>query len=199
VRIVVARSCAEIPVVVPFFAPTDFLQMDAWYDAHPGIFSLFTHDLPYTPLPPSPYWYNPFYASPESALIGCTDEYGNLLGIQDCPDETQAANPIEYIDDDEPLMHIFHGYIDALVPHGQSELLYEALAAEGNEVWFTSVPTGGHDHNTIIGASDYTVYWTNPRGQEEVFEAPDDPAPTWENIENFINYALSRAQPVAVK
>lgn len=188
------ETSSAVQAAVPFFAPTDFLQMDAWYADHPEVSPLFIHDLPYYPLPPSPDWYNPFIVSPESLLIGCTNEDGWLMGIQDCPEETQAANPITYIDDDEPLMHIFHGYTDSLVPHGQSELLYEALAAEGNAVWFTSVPTGIHDHNSIIGASDYTVYWTNRWGWEWVWEAPHGPAPTLKNIEFFIRYALIRAR-----
>ena len=188
------QTSSAVQAAVPFFAPTDFLQMDPWYDAHPEVFSLFTHDLPYDPLPP-PWWIpNPFVASPESVLVGCTDEYGNLLGIQDCPEETQAANPITYIDDDEPLMHIFHGYMDALVPHGQSELLYEALAAEGNSVWFTSVADGGHDHNSIIGASNYTVHWTSRWGWEWVREVTDGPALTLRNIDFFIKIAFIHAR-----
>ena len=190
------QTSSAVQAAVPCSAPTDFLQMDQWYVDN-GVWSLFTHDLPYDPLAPP--WIPVELASPESLLIGCTDGDGNLLGIQDCPEMTEAANPITYIDGDEPLMHIFHAYYDPLVPHGQSELLYEALAEAGNEVWFTSVPTGGHDHNSIIGASDYTVYWTNPGGQEEVYQAPDDPAPTLENIEHFIGNALNRARVEAVK
>ena len=94
-------------------------------------------------------------------------------------------------------MHIFHEYRNPLVPLGQSELFYEALAQAGNEVWFTSVsdPKGFHDHAIIIGASEYTVYWTNHGGQEVVWSAPDDErAPTSVNIEHFISNALNRAR-----
>jgi acetyl esterase/lipase len=197
------QTSSAVQAAVPCSPPTDFLEMDAWYDAHPGIISLFTHDLPYDPLAPP--WIPIVFASPESLLVGCTDG-PNLLGIQDCPEMTEEANPITYIDGDEPLMHIFHAYYDPLVPHGQSELLYEALAEAGNEVWFTSVPNNCHTFYNVLGigpdiidASDYTVYRTNPGGQEEVYEAPDDDyAPTLENIENFISNALNRARVEAV-
>lgn len=192
------QTSSAVQAAVPCFAPTDFLQMDEWYAEH-GVFSAFIHDAPLTPLPPNdpplpPWIFDPVGCSPESLLIGCTNDDGYLLGIQDYPEATQAANPITYIDDDEPLMCIFHGYTDPLVPHGQSELLYEALVAEGNEVWFTSVADGVHDLTTIIDASDYTVYRTNRWGREWVWEDPYGPAPTLQNINFFIRYAFIRAR-----
>ena len=95
--------------------------------------------------------------------------------IQDCFGLTASANPITYINDNnEPLMHIFHANRDPLVPLGQSELFYEALAQAGNEVWFTSVsdPNGFHDHAIIIGASEYTVYLDQPRRPGGGLECP---------------------------
>lgn len=96
-------------------------------------------------------------------------------------------------------MLILHGTVDSLVPHGQSELLYEALRGADNDVTFVSVtgawhivsgaptPFGG----PIIGAEDFTVFRTNRGGREQV---TDEPAPTWENIEHFIHVELSRAR-----
>lgn len=169
-------TSSAVQAAVPFFPPTDFLQMNAWYDAHPGVFSFIDHDAP---------------DSPESLLVGCP--------IQTCPAEAKAADPITYVGGDEPPMMVFHGTVDPLVPNGQSVLLYNALATAGNEVVFTSVDGAGHSvsvpdpflGNPIIGADEFTVYATNPGGHETV---GDSPAPTWENIEHFIHVALSRAR-----
>jgi predicted esterase len=86
---------------------------------------------------------------------------------------------------------LLHGFIDPLVPHGQSELLYAALADAGNEVMFISVDEAGHSPAQIRAGEEYTVFHTNRGGQETV---DDRPAPTWETIEQFIHVALSRAR-----
>jgi acetyl esterase/lipase len=187
---------SAVHVAVPFFPPTEFLEMNAWYVENPGVISFIDHDAPHVPLPPNPFplppWLPPA-ASPESILIRCTDSGGNLLGIQTCPTETQAANPITYIQGDEVPMLILHGDADALVPHGQSELLYQALADAGNAVTFISVAGAGHSvsdptvFNPIIGAQDVTVFHTNRFGYETI---TDRPLPTWENIARYIRLAM---------
>ena len=80
---------------------------------------------------------------------------------------------------------------DPLVPNGQSQLLYEALAAAGNEATLVSVAGAGHSPVEIRAGTDFTVYHTNRGGQETV---TDRPAPTWESIEHFIHVALSRGR-----
>lgn len=203
---------SAVQAAVGFSSPTDFLEMDPWYAANcptpPGPVppcSFITHDAPVDmsgdpagiPLPG-------FFpaASPESLLVGCTDpQVTMLLSIRtpECEDKTQAANPIEYVEGSEVPMLLLHGFLDPLVPHGQSELLYEALAAAGNEVTFVSVDTAGHNVNgppgfagpPIIGAEEFTAYHTNRGGQEIVTTKL---APTWETIEHFIHGALSRAR-----
>ena len=121
--------------------------------------------------------------SPESLLVGCA--------IQACPAAAQAANPITYVEGGEVATLLLHGFIDPLVPHGQSELLYRALAAAGNEVTFISVDEAGHSPAQIRAGEDFTVFHTN-RGGHETIE--NKPAPTWETIEHFIHVALSRAR-----
>jgi acetyl esterase/lipase len=180
---------SAVQAAVPFFPPTDFLQMDSWYEDHPEVVPFLRHDLPLTPLAPP--WIPIFNASPESLLVRCTDSLGRLLGIQTCPTETRAANPITYVDGDEIPMLILHGESDPLVPNGQSVLLYDALTGAGNDATFISVPAAGHSVDEIIGADDFTVFRTNRGGQEEV---TTEPAPTWENVEHFIRVALSRAR-----
>jgi acetyl esterase/lipase len=203
---------SAVQVAVPFFPPTDFLEMDPWFEVPenctgrippppwgfvPGLCSAIQHDRPLNPLPPP--WIPIATASPESLLVRCTDAGGNLLGIQSCPTETQAANPISYVEGDEIPMLILHGTVDSLVPHGQSELLYAALGQAGNEAVFISVIGGWHlvsgnptpFGGPMIGAEEFTVFRTNRGGQEKV---TDEPAPTWENVEHFIHVALSRAR-----
>jgi acetyl esterase/lipase len=179
---------SAVQAAVPFFPPTDFLEMNQWYVDHPGVTSFINHDAPISPL--SPPWFFPA-ASPESLLVRCTDSNGNLLGIQTCPAETRAANPITYVDGEEVPMLILHGESDPLVPNGQSVLLYEALTRAGNETTFISVPAAGHSVDQIIGADEFTVFLTNRGGRKKV---TDKPAPTWENVEHFLHVALRRAR-----
>jgi acetyl esterase/lipase len=180
-------TSSAVQAAVPFFPPTDFLQMDAWYVDHPDVVSFIRHDAPLAPLAPP--WFFPA-ASPESLLVRCTDSSGNLLGIQTCPAETSAANPITYVDGDEVPMLILHGESDPLVPNGQSVLLYKALTAAHNEATFVSVPAAGHSVDQIIGATEFTVFETNRGGKETI--STRKPAPTWDNIEHFIRVALRR-------
>jgi acetyl esterase/lipase len=186
----VGRTSSAIQVAVPFFPPTDFLQMNAWYVDNPGVPSFINHDAPLAPLVPP--WTFPV-ASPESLLVGCTDSAGSLLGIQSCPEDTQRANPITYVRGREVPMLILHGEADPLVPNGQSVLLYEALKRAHNNVTFISVAGAGHSvsepspiGDPVIGADEFTVF-TSRWGKEKI---GDEPAPTWENIEHFIHVAL---------
>ena len=64
--------------------------------------------------------------SPESRLVGAP--------IQTVPDKVRAASPMTYVTPNAPPFLIMHGLADSSVPHGQSVLLYEALAAAGNDV-----------------------------------------------------------------
>ena len=175
---------SSVQAVVGFSSPTDFLQMNQWYVDHPNVISFINHDAPLAPLAPP--WFFPA-ASPESLLVGCTDSNGNLLGIQTCPAETQAANPISYVDGKEVPMLLLHGENDSLVPNGQSKLLYDALAAARSEVTFTSVAGAGHSPQQIRDGENFTVYHTNRKGRETI---RNKPAPTWENIEHFIHVAV---------
>lgn len=191
---------SAVQASVGFSSPTDFLQMDPWYVANcpnpPGAVppcTFITHDAPLSPIPlPGSFP----AASPESLLVRCTDGV-SLFGIQhqggglDCRARTRMANPITYVEGSEVPMLLLHGFIDPLVPHGQSELLYEALAAAGNEATFVSVADAGHSPDQIRASRSFTVFHTNRGGQETV---ENEPAPTWETIEQFIHVALSRAR-----
>jgi acetyl esterase/lipase len=112
-----AEQSSRVQVVVDFFGPTDFLQMDA--HALPG--ARLKHDSP---------------TSPESRLIGGA--------IQKNAEKVKRANPITYVTKDAPPFLIAHGEKDPLVPCHQSELLHEALKKAGIEVTLHRIPDAGH-------------------------------------------------------
>jgi acetyl esterase/lipase len=160
-----AGVSSAVQAAVGFSSPTDFLQMNQWYLDN-GVTGVIDHNAA---------------NSPESLLVGCA--------IQTCPDMARAANPITYVEGKEAPTLLLHGFIDPLVPHGQSELLYDALARAGNEATFISVADAGHSPQQIRDGDEITVYHTNLWGYETI---DDEPAPTWETIERFIHVATRR-------
>jgi acetyl esterase/lipase len=169
----VGAVSSSVQAAVPFFPPTAFLQMDQQTLMQKEIY-----DLPFLPV-----IVHDAPGSPESSLIGCP--------IQTCPEATEAANPITYVNGREPPVHVFHGTFDPLLPPGQSEVLYEALRAARNEVSFTLVDGAGHSVDDIIDAESFTVRTARPGGREHVGRRP---APTWDAIERFLHVALRRAR-----
>jgi acetyl esterase/lipase len=105
---------SHVQAVVDCFGPTDLLRMDDF----PGNI---THNAP---------------DSPESLLVGGP--------IQEHPDRVAAANPITYVDAEDPPFLILHGERDRLVPVNQSELLNEALQTAGVDSTFVRVKEAGH-------------------------------------------------------
>ncbi len=110
---------SAVQAVNDLFGPTDLHQMDA--HALPG--ARLVHDAP---------------SSPESRLVGGP--------IQDPPYRDLAAkvNPIPYVTKDAPPHLIIHGDQDPLVPHHQSELLFDALKKHGVTVRFHTIKGAGH-------------------------------------------------------
>jgi acetyl esterase/lipase len=179
---------SAVQVAVPFFPPTDFLSMDEFAAANnlPMGFA-YPHDAP---------------TSPEGFLIQCPGEpppvfppippaNPGLVSIQDCPVETEAADPSSYIEGAEIPMWVLHGLADPLLPFNQSELVYDTTTAEGNEAKFTLVPGAGHSVNDIIDAGAATTWTTNRGGHETVVEGT---GPSWDDIEHFLHVNLSRAR-----
>ncbi len=105
---------SSVEAVVDWYGPTDFQKMD-------GCGSEMHHDAP---------------DSPESTIIGGP--------IQENDERSALANPITYVDPSDPPFLILHGDKDPLVPHCQSELLYDALQKAGVESQLVIVPGGGH-------------------------------------------------------
>lgn len=78
--------------------------------------------------------------------------------IQTCPNQVRQANPITYVDGNDPPMMLLHGQADPLVPHGQSVLLLNALRAACTDAQFFSVPGAGHSrqhhHQRLVPGLD---------------------------------------------
>lgn len=74
--------------------------------------------------------------APESKLLG-GPVTTNL-------DRAAAASPVVYVTPDDPPFLIVHGDRDMIVPHDQSEALYEALKQARVPVHFHTVVGGGH-------------------------------------------------------
>lgn len=172
-------TSSAVQVAVPFFPPTDFLSMDQFAaDNDLPMGFAYPHDAP---------------TSPEGFLVECPGEVFpfTLLSIQDCPAETEEVDPTSYIDGVEIPMWLLHGLADPLLPYNQSQLVYEASAAAGNEARFTLVPDAGHSVGDIIDAADSTTWATNRGGHETVASGP---GPSWDDIEHFIHVNLSRGR-----
>lgn len=105
---------SRVDAVVDWYGPTDFLVMDSCG-------SRLQHDA---------------VDSPESTLVGGL--------IQENVDMCALANPITYIDINDPPILILHGDADPTVPHCQSVLLHETLQAEGARSKLIIVPEAGH-------------------------------------------------------
>lgn len=111
---------SSVDAVVDWYGPTDFQKMDTCG-------SSFSHDA---------------VDSPESTIVGGP--------IQENDAMCAFANPITYIDSEDPAFLILHGDADPLVPVCQSELLHEALVAKSVPSELIVVPDGGHGQGMWI-------------------------------------------------
>lgn len=113
-------TSSQVDAVVDWFGPTDFLIMDKCG-------STMKHD---------------DVKSPESTLVGGA--------IQENKEKTALTNPINYVNKNNPPFLIFHGDKDPLVPHCQSEKLYDALHAADVKSELVIVKDGGHGPGVMI-------------------------------------------------
>ncbi|MFI7418627.1 cellulose binding domain-containing protein [Nonomuraea sp. NPDC049684] len=146
-----------------FYSPTDFLQMNAQNLPTGGL----DHNSP---------------ASPESLLVGCP--------IQTCPATVAQANPMTYVDANDPPLMFLHGQADFLVPHGQSVLLYNKIKAQCGSATFVSVPGADHMMPQIMDPAHYgtqTVRTTKNCGETVGTGTLD---PTWPNFTTFLRGGL---------
>jgi acetyl esterase/lipase len=122
---------STVQAVVAGYGPTDFLQIDA-HRPPDGTVS----DDPETLLLPRGMTRSAAPDSFESLLVGAP--------IGACPERVRAANPVVYAAPGAPPFLILHGASDTTVPVHQSELLYDALAAHGNDVTLCVIEGLGH-------------------------------------------------------
>ena len=176
-------TSSAVKVAVAFFPPTDFLSLDAFVAANdlqmdPEIYPV---DSP---------------TSLVSLLIQCPGEGPSegppdpsaRVSIQDCPEETEKADPASYIDGAEVPIWLLHGLADTQVPINQSQLVYDATIAEGNEARLTLVPGAGHLVEDIIDAEEATTWATDGAGDETETAGA---GPSWNEIEDFIQTSIA--------
>jgi dipeptidyl aminopeptidase/acylaminoacyl peptidase len=109
---------SRVQAVVDWFGPTDFTAMAQ--QSSRG--SMIQHD---------------DANSPESMLLGGP--------VQQKRDAAKTANPLTYVDKNDPPFLIMHGDNDTLVPLGQSVMLAKALIDAGVEVTMKTLAGAGHE------------------------------------------------------
>ena len=107
---------SRVQAVVDHFGPTDFLRMN-----DKRLADFIDHFAP---------------DSPESLFLGGP--------IKEKPELVRLANPITYIDPDDPPILIGHGENDGMVIMSQSELLFDALKKAGVTAEFIRVKNADH-------------------------------------------------------
>lgn len=133
-----------IKMAIDWFGPTDFSLMDA--QAMENGVSFTDHGEPY---------------SAESCYMG------KPLGEVDA-DFVAKANPMTYISDAMCPILIEHGSVDKLVPHAQSQILYQAIVdklGDGKAIFHT---LEGADH------------------EDDMFESDENMAIVWDFVANHI-------------
>jgi acetyl esterase/lipase len=113
-----ADESSAVKAVVDFYGPTDLLKLDD------------------QKLPCIPGLDGNASFMPPSLLIGCP--------IQECREKTATAIPLNYVTPDDPPFLILHGLMDCLVPWQQSQLLHDALVANGVESKLVLIANGQH-------------------------------------------------------
>lgn len=107
---------SSVDAVVDWFGPTDLLKMDSCETS-----SVIDHNSP---------------TAPEAVLIGGL--------VQQNKEKATLANPITFVDPNDPPFLIFHGDKDPLVSYCQSEMLFNALKKAGILSQYVLVPGGQH-------------------------------------------------------
>lgn len=158
---------SSVQAGVDFFGPTDFIRL-AQQDQGGWI----DHNSP---------------DAPEAQLLGCA--------IPSCPDKARQADPIRYVDANDPPMLLLHGRADNVVPHAQTEILYDALKAACVDTRFFSVPGAGHSHADVTSSSRYgqQTVRTTQGCRETVTQG--SPNPSWDTIAAFLKDAWADVDP----
>jgi acetyl esterase/lipase len=175
-------TSSAVRVAVAFFPPTDFLSIDAFVAANN-----LTMDSDVYPIDAPTSLAGLLIQCPTEGPTEGPPDPSALVSIQDCPEETDKADPASYIDEDEVPIWLLHGLADSMVPYNQSQLLYDATVAAGNEARLTLVPEANHQIPDIIEAAQATTWATGRDGQESETAGP---GPSWDDLEGFIRAGL---------
>jgi len=81
-------------------------------------------------------------------------------GILVDPEKAKAANPMTYISDQTPPFLLMHGDKDQLVSPSQTDLVYQALVAQGIEA----------TRYVVKGAQHGGIYWVQPEVMQVVID-----------------------------
>jgi len=113
--------------------------------------------------------------------------------ILTCPNRVKAANPITYVKPGLPPFVIMHGLNDVAIPSHQSELLYKALADEGNEVSLYLIEKLGHGFLTRNHLDDNGYHLAEYRASHNKKEKIQEYYKLWifDHIEDFFQEKLS--------
>jgi len=160
-------SCAQ--AVVDGMGPTDLLEQDT----HLLNSGALLHNPP---------------TSPDSRYLGCAD------GLPACPASTvERANPITYLTSSSqvPPYLIVHGDADPLVPHWESEILFNALTSVCANVTFDTMHGQGHTL-FFTGALNppYPAQTVQSSQGCQPVTTSDGPPLTWDTIATFFHAHL---------
>lgn len=167
---------SRVQAVVDHFGPTDFLQMNDTTGL--GLVDAMDH----------------FAAdSPESLFLGGP--------LKEKVDLAQLANPIHYIDPDDPPVLIGHGEKDGMVIIRQSELLFDALKRAGVSAKFIRVKNAGHMYRpfrwdvdvspSIAEINRFTIAWFQKwLGKPDISSAGIKAVESFEKLEEGVQTPL---------
>lgn len=169
---------SAVQAVVDGYGPTDFLQQDEQRDLEGKP----SDDPESIQLPPGKR--SADADSFEAQLLGAP--------ILICPERVRAANPITYVKHGAPPFLILHGLSDTAVPAHQSVLLYEALAAQDNEVTLYLVQGLGHGflNRNVFDKGEPRPVTVRSRKPGIAEQVTDGPPLTFAVIEAFFRQHL---------
>lgn len=177
------RRSSRVQAVLTLSPPTAFRKMDSQATE----WTVLEHENP---------------DSPESRMTGCT-EYEEGIGDPRCRN-ARLANPLRYVSHDDPPFLMMHGSRDQLLPPGQSQVLFDRLAAHCVEASYHLVDGPDHQYgyladNTtgpVVGQTVSTVVTKRraKRGctttQEQMTPPLDSEAPTYDLVVEFLDANL---------
>ncbi|MBM7653596.1 acetyl esterase/lipase [Neobacillus cucumis] len=171
---------SEVQAVAIGYGPMDFLQIDEQRELD----GISEEDPESVQIPKDKKTSDP--DSFESLFLGAP--------ILTCPDRVKEANPLTYVKAGLPPFLIMHGLSDVAVPAHQSQLLYQALAAKGNEVSLYLINGLGHGFlnrsNLDEGGPRIATFFTSKNGGGEIIEEKN--LLIFDKIEEFFRVQLSK-------